>query len=398
MKRILDPRPCNPGTRKPLPPEKILDKISFNIHKFSNRPRPKNPKRIVMFSMFGEFGCETLGVLYCIPRCLQQFNGYYTIAMGWYGRQYLYKHLVDEYWELKEDYQWLREYARAFHSDSKNIRQVEKIAKTNYCGQLVDSQYFGMISVGNRCTRCNTVWPELSQKDKCPKCEAPVSAIEVGLLGDVPRWKPTVTPIPKPSEQKLMQAWQYLKPNSVGIFARGRECYGRNLQPEFYVKLIKLLEDMGYSPIWLGEKATTLPCPVEHVFDFSRQAESRDLELTLAIISQLKFTVQMWTASTRLAGMLGVPYLLFESPDQIWGIGQEGARRNLCDLGPSKLAACHYKNVYQDNDAGIAVVKRCIEEMEKGNYEDVMGVLESPEVVTAMRQGNQARIGGLIKQ
>jgi alkanesulfonate monooxygenase SsuD/methylene tetrahydromethanopterin reductase-like flavin-dependent oxidoreductase (luciferase family) len=49
-------------------------------------------------------------------------------------------------------------------------------------------------------------------------------------------------------------AKQYLKPNSVGIFARGRAMYGRNLSPEFYVNLIKMLEDLGYNPIWLGEK------------------------------------------------------------------------------------------------------------------------------------------------
>jgi hypothetical protein len=42
--------------------------------------------------------------------------------------------------------------------------------------------------------------------------------------------------------------------------------------------------------------------------DFSRLPEARDLELTLAIISQLQFTVQFWTASTRLAAMVGTPF------------------------------------------------------------------------------------------
>ena len=59
---------------------------------------------------------------------------------------------------------------------------------------------------------------------------------------------------------------------------------------------------------------------------------ARDLEQTLAIVCGCEFPVQFWTASTRLAGVMGVPYLLFESPDQIWGQGQEGYRRNLCDL------------------------------------------------------------------
>jgi hypothetical protein len=32
--------------------------------------------------------------------------------------------------------------------------------------------------------------------------------------------------------------------------------------------------------------------------------------------------------------------------------------------------------------------------MEQKNYEDVLGVLESPEVVAAMRSGNRIQIGG----
>lgn len=396
MNRIIVPTPCNPGTRLPLPPEPVLNEIGFNTHKFNNRPRPRNPKRIVMFSMFGEFGCESLAILYCLPRFLKQVNGYYTIAMGWHGRQYFYKHLVDEYWELKEEHQWLREWARAFHNDSKNLKRLEKSLTKEYA-QVIGAQHFGQMSVGNRCLRCNQVWGgpgEMKQITQCPKCGATREHLEVGLLADPAAWKSQAVRVPKPCEKKIVQAWQYLKPNSVGVFARGRQCYGRNLQPEFYVKLIGLLEELGYNPIWLGEKASTLPCPVDHVFDFSRTPEARDVELTLAIISELKFTVQFWTASTRLASMMGVPYLLFESPDQIWGNGQEGLRRALCDFGPSKLAACHFLNVYRDNDAGIEVVKRCIKEMEQNNYEDVLGVLESPEVVAAMRQGNQIQIGG----
>jgi hypothetical protein len=41
-------------------------------------------------------------------------------------------------------------------------------------------------------------------------------------------------------------------------------------------------------------------------------------------MTNLQFTIQFWTASTRLASMMGVPWILFESPDQIAGNGQEG--------------------------------------------------------------------------
>jgi len=122
--------------------------------------------------------------------------------------------------------------------------------------------------------------------------------------------------------------------------------------------------------------------------------ESRDLEMTLAIVKQLEFTVQFWTASTRLAGMMGVPYLLFESPDQIWGRGQEGYRRNLCDFGPRKLSVNHFWSVYEDNDGALEVVKECVNEMEEGNYEDHIGLVENRMVVEEMKKGNDNRIGG----
>ena len=134
--------------------------------------------------------------------------------------------------------------------------------------------------------------------------------------------------------------------------------------------------------------------PRSRIIDFSRLDEARDLELTLSIISRLSFTVQFWTASTRLAGLLGVPYLLFESPDQIYGNGQEGYRRNLCDFGPRKLCLSHFKNVYDDNDTAIGLVKKCIEEMQHGNYLEVLGMLESDAAVRSMIASNNIRIGG----
>jgi hypothetical protein len=214
------------------------------------------------------------------------------------------------------------------------------------------------------------------------------------LFSDIAKAKEEMVPLPAPKPEKMQMAKSLLGENPVAIFARGRKCYGRNLQPEFYVKLIELLERKGYSPIWLGEKVTTQPCPVERITDLTRSDNAKDLELTFAIVSQCRFTVQFWTASTRLAGMMGIPYLLFESPDQIWGHGQEGYRRNLCDLGPRKLAVCHFRNVYEDNDEGIRVVDRCINEMERGNYEDVFGMLETDVVAQKMKLENQGRIGG----
>ncbi len=224
----------------------------------------------------------------------------------------------------------------------------------------------------------------------CPKCES--NMVQSSPFGDIMYWRSKVIRIPFPDVKKIEEVKSFIKPNTVAIFARGRQTYGRNLQPEFYIKLIKLLEDMGYNPIWLGEKVTCQPCPVDHILDFSRHPLSQDLESTLAIIRQCTFTIQFWTASTRLAGIMGVPYILFESPDQIWGMGQEGFRRNLCDFGPRKLAVNHFLNVYNNNDEGLKIVQRCVEELMGGNYEDIIGLVDKT-ATTHLRKEHRERVG-----
>ena len=369
--------------------EKIVD-VEFNIHKFNSRPKPKDKDRILIISCFSEFGCETVGVMYCIPALLRQYPGYYTIVMGWYGRDYFYKHLVDEFWEVKEEYQWLRDYCRAFHHDSKNLAKVE--ASVAEYGKILPAAYLGQTCVNGMCAKCHHQWG-YEKMAECPKCKS--KDIFTPFFSNVPAAKQYVTMIPKPSKDKLERVKrEYLGDMPVGIFARGRATYGRNLQPEFYVKLIASLEKLGYNPIWLGEAQSTQPCPVDHIVDFSRMEESRDLETTLAIICHLRFTIQFWTASTRLAAMMGTPYLLFESPDQIFGNGQEGYRRNLCDFSESKLCISHFLNVFNDHAAALDMVKRCILEMEEGNYEDVFGLLDTEYAAQVMKNDNKERIGG----
>jgi ADP-heptose:LPS heptosyltransferase len=183
-----------------------------------------------------------------------------------------------------------------------------------------------------------------------------------------------------------------LKKPTVGIFARGRKTYGRNLTPEFYVKLIQNLESMGYQVIWLGEKQSTQPCPVPHVLDFSRMPESRDLERTLAIICNLEFTIQFWTASTRLAGIMGVPFLLFESPEQVYvsyaGImgAQEGKRLELTSFGPKKVVLAHYMSVMDKPDEALELANRAIREMREGNYEEILGMVEDMQFSTQLQE------------
>ena len=370
----------------------ITNDINFKIYKFNNRPKPTDPRQIHISGCFSEFGCESVGVMYNIPIVLQRNPGLYHIAVGWYGREYLYRHLVDEFWEINEEAMWLRDYARAFHHSSKNLRLLEQ--KLNKMGRYLNCEHMGRIAVSNKCGDCKHVWGNDKYVHECVVCHS--KNIEYrSLFGDVPYWQERALDVPKPSEEMQAKAREYLGERPVGIFGRGRKTYGRNLTPEFYKDLIANLEEKGYTPIWLGEKQSTQPCPVDHIVDFSRMPESRDLELTLAIICQLEFTVQFWTASTRLASMMGTPYLLIESPDQIWGSGQEGYRRNLVDRGgPAKLAASHYLNFLENPKEGLKLVMECIEQMENKDYGDVIGLVEDRACVEGMRNDNHIRIGG----
>jgi hypothetical protein len=369
-----------------------LDKVEFEIYKFNERRRP-NRARTLIISCFSEFGCETVGCMYCIPRVIRRFPGRYIIAMGWRGRDYLYRHLVDEFWEVKDEYMWLREYTRAFHHISVNLKRIEEAA--GMYGEVIPSSALGKYAVGNYCITCGKFWSEWrGYSEKCPKCES--TRLVRSVLTDISKYKREAVRIPPPSPEKIEWAKSILKPNTVGVFARGRKTYGRNLKPEFYVRLIQFLEDRGYNVIWLGEKQSCQPCPVEHVLDFSRLEESRDLEKTLAIISQLQFTIQFWTASTRLASMQGVPYILFESPEQIYcsglRFGQEGKRLELTTFGPKKLVISHYFSVVDNPEGAFDLVRRAVDELRQGNYEDIVGLVESKEATEALQRDHYAML------
>ena len=372
--------------------EQIVN-IDFNVHKFSLRKKPEDSSRIMIISCFSEFGCEVVGALYCIPRIIKENPDLYIIVMGWYGRAYLYQHLVDEFWETKEEVQWLRDSSLAFHHNNKNLKRIEKAV--SQMGKIVTADALGRIAVGNKCNKCFHFWGQIENVHICPKCNS--REITKALFSDVKNWKKRAHPVPMPSKEKMDQADQYLKDmkNPVGIIARNRSTYGRNLPPEFYVLLTNKLVEMNYSPVWLGEKQSTLACPVEGVLDMSRKPEARDLELTLAIVSKLKFTIQFWTASTRLSALVGTPYMVFESPDQLFGHGQEGYRLALCTTGNKKLVLCHYLNVLNNHSDAINLVERCVKEMECDNWCDVIGLIDSPEVVLNMRSQNIGRLGGI---
>jgi hypothetical protein len=362
--------------------EKILKKINFNIYKFNSRIKPKNKDRIVIISCFSEFGCETVGCMYCLPRLIKNFPGKYIIAMGWHGREYFYRHLVDEFWEIDENFMWLRDYAKAFHHDSKNLSSLEEDA--SMYGNVIQSVVVGKYAVSNMCRTCGKFWQEWrKQTEKCPTCSSTV--IAKSIFSDIKNNRSVARKIPRPSSEMLKWAKNIVGENCVGIFARNRKTYGRNLNKEFYINLINKLEKLNYKVIWLGEKQNTLPCPVDHVVDFSRMKDSRDLEKTLAIICNLKFTIQFWTASTRLAGMMGVPFILFESPEQIYSSysglmpAQEGKRLYLTTFGCKKVVLSHYNSVKENPNKALELVDQAINEMKENNWDDIIGLVENKE-------------------
>ena len=370
----------NSGNGKLLPKEILVSELKFKVFKFNKRQKPENKDRILIISCFSEFGCETVGLMYCIPKLLASNPGAYVICVGWYGREYLYRHLVDEFWEVDESAMHLREFANAFSNSSFNIKRLEKVLELY--GHVVQVTRFGYMCVGNTCDVCKKFW-FAGDVVVCPSCYS--KSVTKGILADIAYHKKFGVQVPRPSIKKQLVAKNYLKPNAVGIFARGRTLYGRNLQPEFYVKLIRYLQSKGYNPIWLGEKQSVLPCPVDDIIDFSRMPESRDLELTLAIISNLEFTVQFWTASTRLASMMGTPWILFESPDQIVGNGQEGKRIALTtDDNKKKLVLAHYFNVYENHDMALQILDKAINEIKNDNWNDIVGMVNEDKIVEGM--------------
>lgn len=376
------------GDRRLDVAEPRVKDIGFTIHKFTARSKPTDKRNIVIFPIFSEFGCETVAAVYCLPKLLQKyFAGKYTIVMGWAGRDYFYRHLVDEFWEIPEEHMWLREYCRAFHHVSRNLRKVEKDAKKY--GHVVDVSNIGNVAVFPVLTTCPNCGGSITGavEQVCGSCRKVFP--EPGLFARLPSSKSDAVWLPPPRQEKISRALELLPPRAVGVTARCRKTWGRNLEPIFYERLLVLLEDLGYHPVWLGEKVTSLPCPFERIPDFS----GFDLELTLALVSKMVFTVQFWTASSRLAAMMGTPYILFESPDQIWGVGQEGMRLNLLSRGHYKLVICHYKNVYKDNTAGLRLVRQAVRGIERGDFEDIIGMVENKNGVRHLKAAQDRRIG-----
>jgi hypothetical protein len=60
--------------------------------------------------------------------------------------------------------------------------------------------------------------------------------------------------------------------------------------------------------------------------------------------------------------MMGVPVMIFESPEQIYPSGlypaQEGKRLELASFGPYKLVIAHYQRELEDQQGALDLVGR----------------------------------------
>lgn len=348
-----------------------LTHLNFKKHKFTVRPLPENPKQILIMTCFFEFGCETIGVEHCIPEILKSYENYYVICVGWHGRMYLYKHLIDEYWELDEEHQWLRDYTCAFVHQSRNLKKLE--IELNKFGKVYLGSWFGNICIAAKCNICKSTWKAERRISSCPKCQA--LDVKNSLFAQPEEAKKNALKVPLPSEEMIEKVKSLLPKNAVGIFARGRKKYGRNLTKQFYLDLINRLKQLGYNPVWLGEKESILPCPTDDILDVSLMQESNDLEFTLAVISQLQFTIQYWTASTRLASLVNTPWILFETKNQIYGVGHEGKRILLTtDYNKKKIVLFHFANALENLDKIIQLTEQAIIEIKNDNWHDIWGI------------------------
>ena len=353
--------------------EQKIDDFRFNVFKFTKR---KKSSKVLIITNFCELGVETLACMYSIPRLLEIFNSYYVILVGWSGRDYFYRHLVDEFWELKSENYWLKDSCNAFYHNSKNLDKLE-IELKKY-GILFKGHYLGNFLISNVCKKCFNSWK--GESLICGKCGS--NEITHPLFDRVEN-KKFLRSIPKPKKEIIDRVREHIPDNSVAVFARNRKTYGRNLPKSFYYNLNNLIKDKGYTPIYLGENSSSLN--MEGCVDFSAMPMVQDLSFTLAVLSCIKFSVQFWTASTRLSSIVNTPFVLVESVDQIALRGQEGLRiaATSC-FNKKKIILCNYLSFLEDLKSGLDTVEAAINEVELDNWDYVTDLVGDKKMVYSL--------------
>jgi hypothetical protein len=168
------------------------------------------------------------------------------------------------------------------------------------------------------------------------------------------------------------------KDKVIGIFARNRTTYGRNLPIEFYEKFIDVFQSKGYQILWLGEKQSVHACPFKNIFDITTSEYSNDVGACMALVSRCTATFQAWTASTRFSQVMNIPYCLVESNDQINGKGHEGKRIILLtpDMNKKKIIISNFYNSNNNlNEFFEICIFNFLDFIENKNSNTVVGLL-----------------------
>jgi hypothetical protein len=266
---------------------------------------------------------------------------------------------VDEILEVDYEYCYLKEYARAFHHNSKSLKNLEDQLKQY--GTSVGSNEMGSMAL-------KILYPHI------------VSAKKMAVYP------------PSPKEECVEAVKKYVKPNSVLLTARARTCYGRNLPPSFYSLLIKSLIDSGHNIIWTGDE-TNLVCPDDGIFNFTKTPEANNIECTFALTSLVKASIQLFTASHRISGITGTPHIVVESTDQIFSetaTGQEGYRMFLADrFDKRKLIISHFFNVLGSQDEAIGLIGRALKEIDNNDFSTIIGQVENPDYIKFLLDHNK---------
>jgi hypothetical protein len=342
-----------------------FDELCFNKHIF-NEEKDFNKK--MFFLSFGEFGCETLIPTFLIPRIITNFPEYRKIVIGWNNREYFYRDLCDEFWELDSSQMMLKDNSQAFENTSIEIASLQK--RLNPLGVVLSGTKIGKLCVKAKCKKCLFEF-EIDRGDVyCAKCYS--ENIEKSLFQGAKQYKKYSAPLPEISSEMKDFANNFVPDNTVALFARNRKTYKRNLSIEFYDKIIDMLISLGYNVLLLGEKVSAHNLSNKKIINFMNHKLAGNLEAAFALVNRCVFSLQFFTASTRISSFLNKPFVLFESVSQIYGVGQEGIRISLAtkNYNNKKLVLANFNDVLENMDRSVELTEQAIYELIQQNKAD----------------------------
>ncbi len=335
-----------------------FNELCFNKHVFTEE---NEFKKKMFFLSFGEFGCETLLPTFLIPRIINNFPEYRKVVVGWSNREYFYRELCDEYWELDPQYMILKNNSYAFENTSVELASLYK--RLSPLGIVIDGTKIGKLCVKAKCKKCSFEFEADRGDIYCMKCYS--EDIEKSLFQGSRIYRKYAVPLPRIKKEFVDFASNYIPDNTVALFARNRKTYGRNLSVEHYEKTIDRLISLGYNVVLLGESVSSYNLKNNKIINFMDHEFAGNLEAAFAIVNCCVFSLQFFTASSRISSILDKPFILFESVDQIYGRGQEGIRLSLMtkNYNNKKLVLANYADVAENTDESIDLMEQAVREL-----------------------------------